>query len=89
MLANTIRKLKAEGLTVLLSVQNLHFATTIADRALIIEKGRIRCSGEMSALAADTELQRAQSRTSRIRGSACASPWNIRGTVLWTRSTYR
>jgi branched-chain amino acid transport system ATP-binding protein len=57
-LARTVRALKAEGLTVLLSEQNLHFASHIADRAVIIEKGRIRYTGEMQALAADAEIQR-------------------------------
>jgi len=57
-LARTIKALKAEGLTVLLSEQNLHFASHIADRAVIIEKGRIRYTGEMQALATDTEVQR-------------------------------
>ena len=49
----TIRELKAHGLTVLLSEQNLHFAAAVADRAYIIEKGRIRYSGTISDLAAD------------------------------------
>jgi branched-chain amino acid transport system ATP-binding protein len=57
-LARTIRSLKAEGLTVLLSEQNLHFASHIADRAVIIEKGRIRYTGDMQALAADADVQR-------------------------------
>ena len=57
-LARTIRALKAEGLTVLLSEQNLHFASHIADQAVIIEKGRIRYTGEMQALAADADVQR-------------------------------
>jgi branched-chain amino acid transport system ATP-binding protein len=57
-LARTIRSLKSEGLTVLLSEQNLHFASHIADRAAIIEKGRIRYTGDMQALAADADVQR-------------------------------
>jgi branched-chain amino acid transport system ATP-binding protein len=57
-LARTIRTLKAEGLTVLLSEQNLYFASHIADRAVIIEKGRVRYTGEMQALAADADVQR-------------------------------
>jgi branched-chain amino acid transport system ATP-binding protein len=57
-LARTIKSLKSEGLTVLVSEQNLHFASHIADHAVIIEKGRIRYTGEMHALAADTEVQR-------------------------------
>jgi len=52
-MANTIIRLKAEGLTVLLSEQNLHFARLVSDRAYIIEKGRIRYEGAMAALMAD------------------------------------
>jgi branched-chain amino acid transport system ATP-binding protein len=52
-MARTILDLKREGLTVLLSEQNLHFARAVADRALIIEKGRIRFSGTMTELMAD------------------------------------
>ena len=49
-MAKTILDLKREGLTVLLSEQNLHFARAVADRALIIEKGRIRFAGTMAGL---------------------------------------
>jgi branched-chain amino acid transport system ATP-binding protein len=49
-MAKTILDLKREGLTVLLSEQNLHFARAVADRALIIEKGRIRFAGTMAEL---------------------------------------
>jgi branched-chain amino acid transport system ATP-binding protein len=58
-MANTIRALKAEGLTVLLSEQNLHFATLVSDRAYIIEKGRIRYHGTIAELMRD-EAVRAQ-----------------------------
>jgi branched-chain amino acid transport system ATP-binding protein len=56
-MAKTIRELKAEGLTVLLSEQNLHFAALVADRATIIEKGRIRYTGTMEDLAKDEAIQ--------------------------------
>jgi branched-chain amino acid transport system ATP-binding protein len=56
-MAEAIRSLKAEGLAVLLSEQNLHFARLVADRATIIEKGRIRYTGTMAALAHDREIQ--------------------------------
>ncbi|MBI3371100.1 MAG: ABC transporter ATP-binding protein [Betaproteobacteria bacterium] len=49
-MALTIRALKQEGLTVLVSEQNLRFAHAVADRAYIIEKGHIRYSGTMSDL---------------------------------------
>jgi len=58
-MANTIRELKGEGLAVVLSEQNLHFAQMVADRAYIIEKGRVQFSGSMSALLADTALRAA------------------------------
>ena len=52
-MANTIRTLKAEGLSVVLSEQNLHFSAMVADRAVIIEKGRVRFTGTMDELRAD------------------------------------
>ena len=53
----TILELKRDGLTVLLSEQNLHFAQAVADRALIMETGRIRYRGTMAELAADEEVR--------------------------------
>ncbi len=58
-MAETIRALKSEGLTVALSEQNLHFANLVSDRAYIIEKGRIRYHGTMDELAADAEVRQA------------------------------
>jgi branched-chain amino acid transport system ATP-binding protein len=49
-MAKTILALKAEGLSVLISEQNLHFAGNVADRAAIIEKGMIRFTGTMDEL---------------------------------------
>jgi branched-chain amino acid transport system ATP-binding protein len=51
-MAETIHTLKAEGLSILLSEQNLHFARAVSDRATIIEKGRIRWSGTIPDLMA-------------------------------------
>jgi branched-chain amino acid transport system ATP-binding protein len=56
-MAATIRDLKREGLSVLLSEQNLHFAQLVADRAYIIETGQIRYSGTMAELAADDAVR--------------------------------
>jgi branched-chain amino acid transport system ATP-binding protein len=58
-MAKTIHEIKADGLTVILSEQNLHFATLVSDRAYIIEKGLIRYSGTMADLAADVEIRNA------------------------------
>ena len=52
-MAHAILALKQEGVTVLLAEQNLHFAARVADRAAVIEKGRIIWSGSMAALQAD------------------------------------
>ena len=58
-MARTVRALKGEGLTILLSEQNLHFAGHVADRAAVIEKGVIRFAGTVDELKAD-EAARAQ-----------------------------
>ena len=49
-MARTIRELKTQGLSVLLSEQNLHFARLVADRAYVIEKGHVRRSGSMDEI---------------------------------------
>jgi len=56
-LASTVLELKERGLTILLSEQNLRFARVVADRALIIDRGRIRYDGSLAALAADERLR--------------------------------
>jgi branched-chain amino acid transport system ATP-binding protein len=56
-MAHSIRALKGEGLSVLLSEQNLHFSQAVADRAYIIEKGHIRFGGSMVELASDASLR--------------------------------
>jgi branched-chain amino acid transport system ATP-binding protein len=59
MMAQAILELKKEGLSVVLSEQNLHFAALVSDRAAIIEKGAIRYTGTMADLARDDEVRRA------------------------------
>jgi len=56
-MAGTIKELKREGLSVLLSEQNLHFAQLVADRAYIIETGLIRFGGSMAELAANDAVR--------------------------------
>jgi branched-chain amino acid transport system ATP-binding protein len=58
-LADNIAALKREGLTILLSEQNLAFARRLADRAYIIEKGEIKFEGAFAALDAQPEIRRA------------------------------
>ncbi|HZD90098.1 MAG TPA: ATP-binding cassette domain-containing protein, partial [Pseudolabrys sp.] len=57
-MANTIVELKKEGLSILLSEQNLHFARLVADRAYVLEKGQIRWQGGMPELMNNLDVQR-------------------------------
>jgi len=52
-MAEAVLRMKAEGIAVLLSEQNLDFAAAVSDRAYVIEKGGIRYQGTMDALEAD------------------------------------
>jgi branched-chain amino acid transport system ATP-binding protein len=56
-MATAILAMKAKGLGVVISEQNMHFAKLICDRAYIIEKGRIRFAGSMADLAANPDLR--------------------------------
>jgi branched-chain amino acid transport system ATP-binding protein len=57
-MANTIAALKQQGLSVLLSEQNIHFAELVSDRVYVLEKGEVRWHGPMAAFAQDTAAQR-------------------------------
>jgi branched-chain amino acid transport system ATP-binding protein len=52
-LATAVLALKAQGVAVLLSEQNVRFAERVGDRACVIEQGRVRYSGTMDELARD------------------------------------
>ena len=41
-MARMIVALKQEGVSILLSEQNLHFARLVADRAVVLEKGEVK-----------------------------------------------
>lgn len=56
-MAFVIKELKREGLSVLISEQNLHFARHVSDRAYIIEKGTVRYDGTFAELDATPEIQ--------------------------------
>jgi len=58
-MAQMIVALKGQGVSILLSEQNLHFAELVSDRAYVLEKGQIRFEGTMAALAADEGVRRA------------------------------
>jgi branched-chain amino acid transport system ATP-binding protein len=57
-MAATIIELKKEGLSVLLSEQNIHFAQLVCDRVYVLEKGQLQWEGAMAALARDADAQR-------------------------------
>jgi branched-chain amino acid transport system ATP-binding protein len=58
MMGEQTLELKRSGLTILLSEQNLHFATRICDRAYIIEKGRVQYHGAIAELQANEAVRR-------------------------------
>jgi ABC-type branched-chain amino acid transport systems, ATPase component len=56
-MANAILAMKNEGLSIVLSEQNLHFARLISDRAYIIESGRIRFGGTIRELEESPDIR--------------------------------
>ena len=55
-MAQMIVTLKREGLSILLSEQNIHFARLVSDRAVVLDKGEVRFDGTMDALVNDEAL---------------------------------
>jgi branched-chain amino acid transport system ATP-binding protein len=47
-MAHMILKLKAQGVSILLSEQNTHFAEWVSDRAYVLEQGQIQDSGAVT-----------------------------------------
>ena len=56
-MARTILELKAQGIGILLSEQNLPFAEVVADRAYVLEKGQIVHAASMAELAGDKAVR--------------------------------
>ncbi len=57
-MARAIAEMKRQGLGILLCEQNLHFAEAVADRACVLEKGRIVHEAPMAELAGDAAARR-------------------------------
>ncbi len=57
-MANTILALKKQGLSILLSEQNINFARLVSDRVYVLEKGQIHWHGTLAQLDANQEVQR-------------------------------
>lgn len=58
-MAQAILELKAQGVGILLSEQNLFFASLVADEVYVLEKGQVRYQATMAELQADAEARRA------------------------------
>ena len=57
-MAGLIIELKKQGLSVLLSEQNVPFAAAVCDRVYVLEKGQVRFAGTMNELHADETVRR-------------------------------
>ena len=57
-MAQAILALKARGVGVLLSEQNQHFASAVADRTYVLAQGQLRFAGTLAELAQDGDVQR-------------------------------
>jgi branched-chain amino acid transport system ATP-binding protein len=57
-MAASILTMKAEGISVLLCEQNIHFAQQVADRVYVLEKGQIAYSATMQELVGNQVLRR-------------------------------
>ena len=56
---DAVRRINAQGVSVLLVEQNVEVALTLSDRAYVLEEGRIVAEGEPDELLARPEIQRA------------------------------
>jgi branched-chain amino acid transport system ATP-binding protein len=57
-MAQMILALKQQGVSILLSEQNMHFAALVSDRAYVLEKGQIRYQAPMAELVRNDEVRR-------------------------------
>jgi branched-chain amino acid transport system ATP-binding protein len=57
-LAGLVERLRSEGMSVLLSEQNVRFALRVADRAYVIDSGHIRYEGTVTALAERPDIMK-------------------------------
>jgi branched-chain amino acid transport system ATP-binding protein len=55
---DTIRRLKAEGISVLVVEQNAEAALSVADRVYVLDHGRVVYAGAAETLRADAALRR-------------------------------
>ena len=58
-MAQMVLSLKRQGVSILLSEQNLFFANMVCDRVYVLDKGQVCFSGTMDELANDERVRRA------------------------------
>ena len=59
MLEEQLRRLKAAGLTIMLTEQSVRFVAELGDRVYILENGTVRYQGTMRQFLDDEEVRRA------------------------------
>jgi branched-chain amino acid transport system ATP-binding protein len=59
MLEEQLRRLKADGLTMVVTEQNVRFVSELGDRVYVLEMGAVRYAGAMSEFLRDDEVRRA------------------------------
>jgi len=55
-LEGQVRRLKEEGMTILLSEQNSAFTLRLSDRGYILEKGQVKWEGKVETLQEEPEI---------------------------------
>jgi branched-chain amino acid transport system ATP-binding protein len=55
-LVEVLALVRAQGVTILLADQNLHFCRRVCGRGYVLEKGRVRFAGSMEEIAASEEV---------------------------------
>ncbi len=59
MLEDQLRRLKSEGLTMVVTEQSVRFVSELGDRVYVLEMGTVRYAGAMSEFLGDDEVRRA------------------------------
>jgi branched-chain amino acid transport system ATP-binding protein len=59
MLAEQLGRLRAEGLTMVVTEQNVRFISELGDRVYVLERGTVRYCGTMSEFLCDDDVRRA------------------------------
>ncbi|GAC1586321.1 MAG: hypothetical protein NVS3B21_00350 [Acidimicrobiales bacterium] len=77
LLLDTVKRLNADGVTVIVVEQSVNVATALAQRAVFMEKGQIRFSGATAELAERPDLLRAvflNAEATRVGPASTAGP---------------